>query len=30
MLKLPEADRLRYDVSSQLFAIHAAAPAPFP
>ena len=30
MLKLPEADRLRYDVSSLKVAIHAAAPCPVP
>ena len=30
MLKLPEADRLRYDVSSLRVAIHAAAPCPVP
>ena len=30
MLKLPEAERLRYDVSSQQVALHAAAPCPVP
>lgn len=30
MLKLPEADRNKYDVSSLKFAIHAAAPCPVP
>ena len=30
MLKLPQAERLQYDVSSMQVAIHAAAPCPVP